>query len=58
MRLRILLLILIVFVMQEQRSYALPRRHRPKSCVPKVLLPGHSKPIKCNKARKIKNAYF
>mgnify|MGYP003466387322 FL=1 len=34
------------------------RPRRSKSCIRKVLLPGQSKPVKCTKARKIKNNYF
>ncbi|MFN8260147.1 MAG: hypothetical protein U0X41_04320 [Chitinophagales bacterium] len=58
MKSSILHIIIILFLLTEANlSFARPR-HRSKSCVPKVLLPGHSKPIKCTKARKIKNSYF
>jgi hypothetical protein len=54
---RIIILLLTFFLLAESTtSFARPRRS--KSCVRKVLLPGHSKPVKCSKARKIKNAYF
>ncbi|MCC6584437.1 MAG: hypothetical protein IT271_12100 [Chitinophagales bacterium] len=53
------ILILLFLVAATEASFARPgKKHRSKSCVPKVLLPGHSKPIKCTKARKIKNSYF
>ncbi len=49
-------ILILLFLVSTANLEARPKR--PKSCVPKVLLPGHSKPIKCNKARKIKNSYF
>jgi hypothetical protein len=52
----ILLLTILILFTNVVNLDARPRRS--KSCIPKVLLPGHSKPIKCNKARKIKNSYF
>lgn len=60
MKIRIILLLLIFIVATNNDGFAHVRlkRNRPKSCIPKVLLPGHDKPIKCNKARRIKNSYF
>lgn len=59
MKIRILFLLFIFTLSLFQNdSYACHRQRRPKSCVRKVLLPGHDKPMKCNKARKIKNNYF
>ncbi|HMW12096.1 MAG TPA: hypothetical protein PKE09_02920 [Chitinophagales bacterium] len=57
MRIKLLILIIITFLFTEIPT-ANARPRRPKSCVKKVLLPGHSKPVKCSKARKIKNRYF
>ncbi|HOY40303.1 MAG TPA: hypothetical protein PK546_03175 [Chitinophagales bacterium] len=52
-----LIALVVLFLFSEIRPMeARPRKS--KSCVQKVLLPGHSKPVKCRKARKIKNAYF
>lgn len=57
MRTKAILIILLFFFASEINPVsAKPRRS--KSCVQKVLLPGHSKPIKCSKARKVKNRYF
>lgn len=49
-------LLLLCACMAAPDTYA--RHKRPKSCARKVLLPGQTKPMKCNKARKIKNNYF
>ncbi|HRG35924.1 MAG TPA: hypothetical protein PK355_06540 [Chitinophagales bacterium] len=57
MRIKLLILIIISFLFTEIPT-ANARPRRPKSCVKKVLLPGHSKPVKCSKARKMKNNYF
>ncbi len=58
MRIKITTILLALFlVAQIQPSFARPK-NRSKSCVRKVLLPGHSKPMKCTKARKAKNKYF
>lgn len=58
MRIRITTILLAIFLLaQVQPTSARPKK-RSKSCVRKVLLPGHSKPVKCSKARKIKNKYF
>ena len=57
MKSKILFISITLFLLVEiNPAFARPRR--PKSCAPKVLLPGHSKPVKCSKARKMKNAYF
>ena len=52
-----ILLVVLFFFWENKKSYARPRT-RSKSCAPKVLLPGHNKPVNCRKARKMKNAYF
>ena len=57
MKSKILITTIFLFLFAEINP-ALARPRRPKSCAPKVLLPGHTKPVKCGKARKIKNAYF
>lgn len=54
---KILITTILLFLLAEINP-ALARPRRPKSCAPKVLLPGQSKPVKCGKAHKIKNAYF
>ncbi len=57
MKSKIFIITLVLFFLGEiNPTIAKPRR--PKSCAPKVLLPGHKKPVNCNKARKMKNAYF
>jgi len=53
----IIALLTLFFLTENQSSFARPK-NRSKSCVRKVLLPGHSKPVKCSKARKMKNSYF
>ncbi|HNF48113.1 MAG TPA: hypothetical protein PKO18_09330 [Chitinophagales bacterium] len=58
MRIIVFAIITILFIVSTHPASARNRYKRPKSCVSKVLLPGHSKPMKCNKARKVKNAYF
>jgi hypothetical protein len=59
MRCKFIILLLTFFLLSESHtSFAGYKPRRPKSCPQKVLLPGHSKPVKCSKARKMKNNYF
>ncbi|MFM2282605.1 MAG: hypothetical protein RL222_109 [Bacteroidota bacterium] len=55
----ILLVFLLMMGMQftPAPAFAGPRSCNKKFCK-KVLLPGHSKPMKCSKARKAKNTFF
>jgi hypothetical protein len=57
MKSRLIYLLLALFLVTETQP-ALARPRRSKSCARKVLLPGHSKAVKCSKARKMKNNYF
>lgn len=59
MMLKIITILLAIFLLTQVDQPLLARpKNRSKSCVRKVLLPGHSKPVKCSKARKMKNKYF
>lgn len=57
MRFYILLFVcLFSFLSLQNNSYAGGyRKKKSKSCIKKVILPGHKKPVK---ARKVKYAYF
>lgn len=58
MRIKITTILLTIFLLAQMQPVSARPKTRSKSCVRKVLLPGHSKPVKCSKARKIKNKYF
>jgi hypothetical protein len=45
-----------VFLLSSITLYGEPKRA--KRCAKMVLLPGQKKPIKCRKARNLKNNYF
>ena len=54
----IILLLTFISLTENNTSFAGHKPKRTKGCPQKVLLPGHSKPVKCSKARKMKNTYF
>ncbi len=57
MKSKILFLIICLFIMSEANlSHAYPKGY--KKCPKKIILPGHEKPIRHNKARRMKNGYF
>lgn len=58
MKIKIITILLAIFLVTPMLPACSRPGNRSKSCVRKVLLPGHSKPMKCTKARKAKNRYF
>ena len=58
MKIKFIIMLISFFLLSENNATFARPKNRSKSCVRKVLLPGHSKPVKCNKARKMKNSYF